>query len=56
MNLLYLVFSPALALRLEISLAVLMGLVGAILLARALELSAPAAVTGALVLVLNGYA
>lgn len=55
-NLLYLAFGPALALRLEISLTVLFGVVGLILLARAFKLSAPAAVTGAMVLVLNGYA
>ncbi len=56
MNLLYLVLDEALALRLEIAGAVLVGLVGQVLFARHLKLSAAAAVAGALVLVLNGYA
>lgn len=54
-NLLYLVFDDALALRLEMVSAVLVGLVGQVLLARRFQLSAPAAVSGALVLGLSGY-
>ncbi len=56
MNLLYLVLDEALALRLEIAGAVLVGIVGQVLFARHLKLSAAAAVSGAMVLVLNGYA
>lgn len=55
-NLLYLAFNDALALRLEIATAVLVGLLGQVLFARRLKRSAPAATAGALVLGLCGYA
>lgn len=54
-NLLYLVFSDALALRVEVASAVLVAMAGAVLLARRLGVSAPAAVTGAVALAFNGY-
>ena len=55
-NLLYLAFNDALALRLEIATAALLGLLGQVLLARHFKLSAPAATAGAVVLVFSGYA
>lgn len=54
-NLLYLALNDALALRVEIASAILVGVIGQVLLARQFRLSAAAAVAGAMVLALNGY-
>jgi len=56
MNVLFLLFEDAAALRAEIALTLVLGALGQVLLTRRLQASAAAAVTSAMALMLSGYA